>query len=377
MHMDYINADTENQDIPAEADEQTVETHKNSKLALAIAFLALFFTVIGITVGYKHWLRIHDKAKLALQEISSIQQQLKQTARQSSVDELRKHFEETSNAADQRLADSIHELDKIREKTEYSAKTVTDQIAALTIQNQNQTSNSATQSGQPGLAEIRFLLESAKRRLNISYDKKSALALLKEADKLFIQLNSPQWLTIREKLANDIATLQQFSLPDIDALSTQIDRLDKAIIPLAQVEKTLPNSEEVLLFENPDTEKLTGKIKAYLNDSITIHKQTDPPRYALDKSNKERIDLLLELRLESLRLMLYERNNEAWHQQIARLRHMLDVYYPPTIAKPWLDTLDRLDRVNLAPPLPNINSALEEMLAVQENHTPKKPGSSQ
>ncbi len=368
--MEFTDTDDANGETVTEtAMEQTTETQKNSRLALYIAFLALFFTVIGITVGYKHWLRIHEKAKLALKEISTIHQQLDQTASKSSVNELRKHFEESSNAAEQRLAASIQELDQIREKTAYSAQTVTDQIAELTLR---QKTGTTALSKQPMMAEIRFLLESANRRLTLSYDKDSALALLKEADQLFIRLDSPEWLSVRDKLAQDIAKLKQFSLPDVLALSSLIDTLENKIIPLAQIEKELPNGKQIQLFENPQEDTIPGKIKTYLNKSITIKKQTDPPRYALDKSNKERVDLLLKLRLESLRLMLMQRNNASYHQQIAKLKHMLETYYASSVAKPWVATLDRLDAKNLTPALPTITTALEEFVSMQTNKADTK-----
>ncbi len=368
-YTDPDHTDTNTSDTPNTAAEQrTAETHKNSRLALSIAFLALFFTVLGITVGYKHWLRIHDKAKLALTEIQSLQQQLEQTANKAHVETLREYFEETSSAAEQRLASSLQELDQIREKTAYSAKTVTDQIAELTLQQQIKTSD---HNPLPLLSEIRFLLETAQRRLNMNYDKKSALALLEEADQLLIQLGSPQWLPVREKLAEDIARLQQFPLPDIEKLSNRITKLENAIKPLAQIEKELPNSKEISLFEIEETNSFPGKVKKYLNESITIRKQTDPPRYVLDKSNKERIDLLLKLRLESLRLLLMQRHNKAYHEHIKKLEDMLNTYYAPSVAKPWIADLQQLDMQNLAPPLPTISTALDQFVTLLSEHSPQ------
>ncbi|MEZ5447814.1 MAG: hypothetical protein R3E89_01885 [Thiolinea sp.] len=39
-----------------------------------IAFLALFFTAAGIAAGYKHWQRMHERAKSNAAQIRQLQQ---------------------------------------------------------------------------------------------------------------------------------------------------------------------------------------------------------------------------------------------------------------------------------------------------------------
>ncbi len=341
--------------------EHPAETRKNSRLALYIAFLALFFTAVGITVGYKHWLRIDDKARAALKEINVIHLQLKETANKAKVEELSAHLTESSNEAEQRLTESLHELDQIREQTTYYAKTVTDQIAELTLKPLKQISQQTTQSAQ--LAEVRFLLESAQRRLMMNYDKDHALQFLKAADQVLIQIGSTELLPVREKLAHDIAELERFSIQDTHQLSTTISQLEQDIKPLADLQKDLANSETVQLFEGvDDTESLTGKVKTYINDSISIRKQTTLPRYAPNTSDKNRIDQLLQLRLESLRIMALQRHDALYHQQIKSIKQMVELYYSIEDSQPWLAILDELDAEDLTPQRPNISSALDTLL---------------
>ncbi len=351
--------------------EHPAETRKNSRLALYIAFLALFFTAVGITVGYKHWLRIDDKARAALKEISIIHLQLKETANKSKVEELSTHLTESSNKAEQRLIESLHELDQIREQTTYSAQTVTDQIAELTLKRQlsHPASKKASQTTQlTQFAEVRFLLESAKRRLTMDYDKDHALQFLKAADQILIQINSTELLSVREKLAHDIAELERFTIQDTQELSATITQLEQDIKPLADLQKSLANGEPIQVFEDEDdSESLTSKVKTYINDSISIRKQTTLPRYAPNSSDKSRIDQLLQLRLESLRIMAMERHNTLYHQQIKSLKQMLELYYSVEDSKAWLATLDELDAEDLTPQRPNISSALDMLLQTSES----------
>lgn len=358
------------------SDEMTGETRKNSRLALYLAFLSLFFTALGITVGYKHWLRIHDKAKLALTEITVLKEQLSHTANNSKVEKLRASLAQSSDDAEQRLTNAIKELDQIRKQTTYSAKTVTDQIRELTLlQSINDRPNghaiNTTNTTQRTLqTEVRFLLESAKRSLHINHDKVSALQLLKAADQLLIQVASEELLSVREKIAQDIIQLEQFSLPNIADLSHLISQLEMDIEPLSALETTLAKGQKIDLFQVDDENSLTGKVKNYINDSVTISKQTESPRYALSLVDKQRTDQLLKLRLESLRLMLFKRHNTTYHQQIKTIKHMLDLYYSPVDTKPWLVTLEKLNEQNLVPSYPELSTALEQLILVSKPASP-------
>ena len=240
--LDDITSEASDDTTDEASDEMTGETRKNSRLALYLAFLSLFFTALGITVGYKHWLRIHDKAKLALTEITVLKEQLSHTANNSKVEKLQASLSLSSNEAEQRLTSAINELDQIRKQTTYSAKTVTDQIRELTLlQSTNDLSNRhATNTTQKTLqTEVRFLLESAKRSLHINHDKVSALQLLKAADQLLIRVASEELLSVREKIAQDIIQLEQFSLPNIAELSQLISQLETDIKPSISIRNNI------------------------------------------------------------------------------------------------------------------------------------------
>ncbi len=366
----FNNPDAEKTDeaVADTPDKMTGETRKNSRLALYLAFLSLFFTALGITVGYKHWLRIHDKAKLALTEITVLKEQLAHTANHSTVEKLQASLAQSSNEAEQRLTSAINELDQIRKQTTYSAKTVTDQVRELTLLQSThglsnpQTINTTNAAQKTLQAEVRFLLESAKRSLHINHDKVSALQLLKAADQLLIQIASEALLPVREKLAHDIIQLEQFSPPKLAELSLLISQLETDIKPLTALETPLAEGEKIDLFQVNDENSLTGIVKNYINDSVTINKQTNPPRYALSLVDKQRTDQLLKLRLESLRLMLLQRQNATYHQQIKTIKQLLDLYYSPIDTKPWFVTLEKLNEQNLTPSHPDISTALEQLI---------------
>lgn len=55
-----------------------MSNNKPQHFAIFIAYFALFIATIGISVGYKHWLRIHDKAKDALVQVTALKAEIKQ-----------------------------------------------------------------------------------------------------------------------------------------------------------------------------------------------------------------------------------------------------------------------------------------------------------
>jgi uncharacterized protein HemX len=112
--------------------------------------------------------------------------------------------------------------------------------------------------------------------------------------------------------------------------------------------KETKKNEEIV--EEKDT--LTTSIKQYFKQSIKLHKTGTAPRQLLAESDKKRIDQLIQLRLESLQLMLLQRQDSAYHWQINRLIKTLNRYYPEQQAKPWINTLENLanQRLNTEPP---------------------------
>ena len=211
--------------------EHMQENRKSAKLALFIALIALSFTAIGITAGYKHWLRIHVKTKEALTDINILKTQLALTANKKMLDDFTATFKNTTNKERERLEQSVTKLDQVSKQANYAASTVHQQIAAFTTKQEQQTSNTATQHSTQH-AYVPFILQSAQRQLHFLHDKKGTLALLKIADQMLIEIGSKKYLALRQHIAEDIAALEHYQPIDIEALSTIIRQLEEDITPL-------------------------------------------------------------------------------------------------------------------------------------------------
>jgi uncharacterized protein HemX len=333
-------------------EEPTQESKKSAKFALFIALLALSFTAIGITAGYKHWLRIHIKTKEALTEIKLLKEKMAHTADKKALSAFEASFKSTTNQERETLEKALAKLDHVSKQTDYAASTVSQQIEALTAQ-QEQANNTTKPRIQQ--AYVPFILQTAQRQLHFLHDKKGALALLKIADQMLIEAGSKNHLVLRQRIAADIAALQHYKAIDIETISATISQLETEIPPLMAIEDK--NIDENTSEIAKETRTLTTNIKNYLKQSITLRKTNEPPRQLLATGDQKRIDQLIQLRLESLHLMLLQRQNKAYHWQINRLIKTLTRYYPAKQAAPWINTLEGLANIQLNPPAPALTSS--------------------
>jgi uncharacterized protein HemX len=342
-------------------------TKNSSRFALFIAFMALFFTVIGITAGYKHWLRIHVKAKQALNEISTLREQLGTTAAADSVEAIRQDFFKSVRENKKEAVEILKKVEQVQKQTEYAANTVKTQI--LTITDIQHSLQQTLQRKTPGstvaispvekLVSTRFLLESANLRLHHLHDKKGSIALLKAADQNLMQLASPEFTNARQQIARDIATLEQLELPDISALSEKIYMLEASIKPLAELEETNPATQKITIFPGDQnaSNSLGNTVKNYINNSIVIHKNTSSSKAILNAEDKKRIDQLLVIQLETLRLILLRGLDKDYHAQIKRIIKTLESY-PDNSVSEDIERLKQMDQTNLTPELPDLSITL-------------------
>lgn len=334
---------------------------RTARFASYLAIAALFFTALGVTVGYKHWLRISEKAKLALGQIEVMQRELDTKANAAALQKATENFTSTSQAHADTLQSTLEELKAIKEQTIYAASTVKTQIEELTqLQEGPPQIRTRMTRAEARLAEIRFLLESANNRLTLSYDKVGALSLLKAADLMLVRMESTDLLPMREMLTKDISQLEQYNLPDTTDLLATITKIDKGIQPLTKLQGSKETAESINIFDTSKEDKsLTGRFKNYVNNSISISKDTQSPKETLNMANKQRIDQLMKLRLTTLRLNILERQDSEFHYQISQINNMLDKYYLKEESAQWQKELSAMDELTLNPEAPSIDGALQ------------------
>lgn len=333
--------------------------NSNHRLALFIAYLALFMATLGISIGYKHWLRIHDKAKEALVQIETVKAEIRALKR-ANVDSPNKGLVETQVMID----NALKQLRDIQQQTHYSAQVVKQQVKELNILHYQ--ANKVTMDNSRLLMTALHLLESAQWQLHYFYNKESALALLKRADTLLMQIGSKEQITIREKLLHDITQLEQYVIPKFDDVSIRITQLQKSITPLATLYRDKEIGKKVTLFTKKNDNGAINKVKNYINQSVNITKYDELANSSISQADRQRIDLLLTLHFESLKLQLILHQKEGFKQQAVLIYKLVQQYYPKTVSQQWLQKLSTLIQLNITPELPVITSALTSLKAQAE-----------
>lgn len=352
-----MNNTTDRESATSQAQRQ--ENTKSAKLALFIALIALSFTAIGITAGYKHWLRIHVKTKEALAEITTLKEQLALTANKKMLDDFTETFKNTTNQERERLEQSVTKLEQVSKQANYAANTVNQQIAAFTAKQEQQANNMATIQPATQYAYIPFILQSAQRQLHFLHDKKGTLTLLKIADHMLIEIGAKKHLALRQHIAEDIAAIEQYQPIDLEALSTIISQLEEEITPLLGIgtdSKKTNHTPSTTSHPIEQSDSLLISMKNYFKQSIKLQKTDEPPRQLLVENDKKRIDQLIQLRLEALHLMLLQRQDKTYHWQINRLINTLNRYYSPQQAAPWINKLEQLASIRLDTQPPTLTS---------------------
>lgn len=343
---------------------------KGSGFALFIAFLALFFTVIGIAAGYKHWQRMNTKANDSQVRINHLDKILSQKADNSSLESLRSELTQTMDHLSKDASTNLQKMAQMNNETRQFAETVTEQVQQVTGLQARLQQNVAPKTDHDWqIEEVAFLLRLANQELHLTNTKGAALAALKEANLLLGQLGSVTYLPVRQQLAKDIASLEGFAEPDLIDLSQRINALTVELS--TQLVNGLPSqaatnsskltSDQPAAVDNSIWQQYKQKAINTLNEAVIVHQVDQPLANALDSESRQSLHQLILLRLENLRLMALQRQDKTYHQQISLIRDTLQAYYPKEQAVALMEPLNQLDQLDLQPALPDISASLTQL----------------
>lgn len=351
--------------------------NQRSRFTQFLAWLALFFTVVGIAAGYKNWLRIHDKAKAGLVAIEEIRQELPNFAKKDRVALLEKDINDNLKDSTAHLDSAMHELRNIQDSTQHIAETVYVQVEALTKQQEAVVKIQTPSIKDWSLGEVHYLLQTAVQRFNLKQDKSGAIAAFKLADTLLVEQGSLELLPVRKQISKDIAAVSQYDIADVNVLSEKLDALLTQLKPVSPpVEKksekveliptkivnrelaTSDNLEEAII-KKPAKESLVSRFKNTINNAVVIRKFEKPMQVEMDIEAKERLYQLLSLRLETLRMMLLQGDDSNYHQQIQRIKTLIKNYYSKEKNTTYQKQLNFLNKANLSPALPDVSESLK------------------
>lgn len=368
---------------------------RGAGFALFIASIALFFTAVGIAAGYKHWQRMHDRAKDNARKIAVLEAALPAKTDNGMLEQLSADMQRRMTDYQTEAAQQLQQMRQMQMQTGQFSRTVTsqvEQVTALQTQLQRQSGNGPDQTWQ--LAEVSYLLQLASRDFQLLGDRETAEAALRAADQRLSEIGTVSYLPVREQIARDLATLEAMPSVDVAALSEQIDTLsqrlsvhikqrypgaagqfelvknDRAAQSDSAATATVSNTDPTAEIEAGGTEGTKSKsvLGGYrqkaldaLSQAIVVRKTDQPLASVLDAESQQQIYNLIQLRLENLRLMALQKNNRAYHAQIALLRTTLDEHCSTDQIAGFQMALDELAEVDLQPERPDISGSLRQL----------------
>ena len=174
-------------------------------------------------------------------------------------------------------------------------------------------------------------------------------------------MGSPKYLPVRKKLTEEIVTLESFLVPNVAAISQRIIDLME-VVEAMPVTDEIKNSEKIqLLPETTEDDGFLSNIKNRINDSIVIHKFDESVQKTLGVDEKEKLQNLLHLRLETLRLMVLQDLDRGYHQQLKLIKQTLEKYYPEMINDSLQQHFQVLEKVKLSVSPPDISVSLKPL----------------
>ncbi len=362
-------------------DEQQLflkKLNRRTRFTQFLAWLALFFTMVGIAAGYKNWLRIHDKARANVKSVAEIKSELPNFAQKNRLAILEKEINENFKGNKAHLDAAMHELRNIQDSTQHIAETVYTQVETLTKQQQAVVKIQTPSIKDWSLGEVHFLLQTAVQQFNLKQDQAGATTAFKLADTLLVERGAIEFLPVRKQISIDIAAVQQFAAVDASGLSQKIDTLLAQLKPVVEPEEEAAKVEELIPTKAPNeqevqnNESLVSRVKTTINNAVVIRKENKTLQAEMDSEAKERLYQLLSLRLETLRLMLLQGDNKNYHEQAKRIRTLINSYYPSATNGELLAQVDILSTANLAPILPDVSHSLKLLEELMSKTTDNK-----
>ena len=341
--------------------------NRRTRFTQFLVWIALFFTAIGIAAGYKNWLRIHEKAKAGLVGVAEIREKIPTFADKEQVLKFQKNINLKLDSNQKHIDGALVELRQIQDSTQHIADTVYNQIKTLTIQQESVTnSKQASKVRDWSLAEIHFLLQTAVQVFTLKQDKEGAIKAMSMADDLLLKRGSTSLLPLRKQISHDLSLIRQYKKPDTSLLSEKISDLQALLKPkdlTGKKEKNVTIKNKNKQEDNLETiesegDSIVERVKKTINQAVVVHKFDKPLQNEMNLETKKSLFHLLSLRLETLRLMLFQGKDKSYHKQIVRIKKLLENFYSNDVSKPLIERLNDLDSVDLTPNLPDITKSL-------------------
>jgi len=339
---------------PADTDTMKAQSKTQKKPSSVWAWILFLLIILALgAIGYL-WQQLQFVSN-DLVKNSSYQLDIK--TRQQSLAELQRQL----NTAEEKLAKSTAELSILQSNQAQIASKISNISGVNRIDWLSD--------------ELQHLSRLAHQRLLLSHDAIGAVALLKAADKVVIEMREASALPIREAISQDLIALEIAANHDLEGAYIRLNSLNKKIEDLNVKTLSFPkyeefdvvNEEKAVQNELEDStnnrfEKafshIVAKIQPYLYRSFSIDGEIAP---MLSSDERQYLSRNIQLAFEQAQLALLRREPESYRLSIEQSEVWIKKYYdlsdPTTLT--LLNMLHELKGYRLSPDMPEITQTLD------------------
>ena len=228
------------------------------------------------------------------------------------------------------------------------------------------------------ILEAEYLMQMANHRLLFERDVSTAIAALDAADMRLRETGDPAVLGVRKVIAEAIQSLKQVPQADRAGLSLTLSAINKELetLPLKTPD---PKSRADGAQRDTDATKeisswkeLPAAIWRDLKGLVVIRDHRDPVQPLISPDQRFFLIENLRLQIEQARLAMLSGQGELYKERIATAIVWIETHFNSDSAhtQSVLDTLQQLQSVAVAPPLPDISPVYN---ALQKLRTGKVP----
>jgi len=267
------------------------------------------------------------------------------------------------------LSDTEKQQEALAAQLQQNTQTQQSMVASIDQVSQQMQALAATKGKDPlfwRASEVEYLLSVANHRLVMERDVQTAKIALQDADKRLRAIGDPGFISVREKIAQEISQLENVNMPDIPGMASQIttlvDNLGQMPFVKKELSLTQPADES-----NKEFAGVSNFIKQLWNDLANglfkVQRTDQAIEPLLPPDEKQYLIQNLDLKLEQARIALLNLETALFQKNLADIEQWVQKYFDqeaiPVIN--FLQTLQNLKTVELKPALPDISASLRDL----------------
>lgn len=224
------------------------------------------------------------------------------------------------------------------------------------------------------LAEVDYIIRLANLNLEIDRNVAVAIKLLKSADDKVKNLSKLGGSSVRKAIANSLSALNAVPQFDIEGVVLSLQSMSKGLETLPLVKQ---NTVQPLPESNPKVETSSSTWREMLNasmktikDMVVIRRLDQPVKPLVHPDQHANLIENMQLQLSIAQWAVLHHDAKIYQASLHAVNEWLQEYFQMgDEVKAVLKTLNDLQAINVAPPIPSLDIPLNEI----QNQKPSLP----